>query len=53
MLKETIDNLALNDEIEFIFDQTFTDNVKDLGLIQGTFIYLIFGTAEDAFKENP
>ena len=52
MLKEVMDSLASMD-IEYIFDQTYTDNVKELGVIKGTLSSLIFGTAEDAFKENP
>jgi hypothetical protein len=52
MLKVTLDSLA-EMEIEFIFDQTYTDNVKELGVIQGTLSSLIFGTAENAFKKNP
>jgi hypothetical protein len=52
MLKEVMDSLASMD-IEYIFDQTFTDNVKDIGVIQGTLSSLIFGTAEDSFKPNP
>jgi hypothetical protein len=52
MLKEVMDSLASID-LEYIFDQTYTDNVKELGVIKGTLSSLIFGTAEDAFKENP
>jgi trans-2-enoyl-CoA reductase len=52
MLKEVMDSLV-NMDIEYIFDQTYTDNVKELGVIKGTLSSLIFGTAEDAFKENP
>ena len=40
-------------DIEYIFDQTHTDNVKELGVIQGSLSSLIFGTAENAFKKNP
>ena len=40
-------------DIEYIFDQTYTDNVKEIGVIQGTLSSLIFGTAENAFKPNP
>jgi hypothetical protein len=52
MLKEVMDSIASMD-IEYIFDQTYTDNVKELGVIQGTLSSLIFGTAEDSFKPNP
>ena len=52
MLKEVMGSLASMD-VEYIFDQTYTDNVKELGVIKGTLSSLIFGTAEDAFKENP
>ena len=52
MLKVTLDSLAEMD-IEYIFDQTHTDNVKELGVIQGSLSSLIFGTAENAFKKNP
>ena len=52
MLKEVMDSLASMD-IEYIFDQTYTDNVKELGVIKGTLSSLIFGTAEDSFKPNP
>ena len=52
MLKEVMGSLASMD-VEYIFDQTYTDNVKELGVIKGTVSSLIFGTAEDAFKENP
>ena len=45
-------NLASMD-VEYIFDQTYTDNVKELGVIKGTLSSLIFGTAENAFKKNP
>ena len=34
-------------------DYNLGDNVKELGVIKGTLSSLIFGTAEDAFKENP
>ena len=52
-LKATIDNLASIDELDFLFDQTVGDNIKDLGLIPGLFSVLLGGTAEDAFKPNP
>ena len=52
-LKATIDNLASIDELDFIFDQTVGDNIKDLGLIPGLFSIALGGTAEDAFKPNP
>ena len=52
-LKATIDNLASIDELDFLFDQTVGDNIKDLGLIPGLFSILLGGTAEDAFKPNP
>ena len=39
-------------DIDFIFDQTVGDNIKDLGVIPGL-TSAIFGTAEDAFKPNP
>tara|TARA_R100001460_G_scaffold44570_2_gene81387 strand:- start:896 stop:4972 length:4077 start_codon:yes stop_codon:yes gene_type:complete len=52
MLKSVMDSLAVMD-IEYIFDQTYTDNVKEIGVIQGTLSSLIFGTAENAFKPNP
>ena len=52
MLKEVMDSLA-NIDIEYIFDQTYEDNVKDLGVIKGTLSSLIFGTAEDSLKPNP
>ena len=50
-LKAVVDNLASMD-IDFIFDQTVGDNIKDLGVIPGL-TSAIFGTAEDAFKPNP
>jgi len=52
-LKATIDNLASINELDFLFDQTVGDNIKDLGLIPGLFSILLGGTAEDAFKPNP
>jgi len=52
-LKATIDNLASIDELDFLFDQTVGDNIKDLGLIPGLFSIFLGGTAEDAFKPNP
>ena len=52
MLKQVLDSVA-NMDIEYIFDQTYTDNVKEIGVIQGTLSSLIFGTAENAFKPNP
>ena len=52
MLKEVIDTLA-NMDLEYVFNQTYTDNVKDLGIIKGTLSSLIFGTAEDTVKQNP
>ena len=52
-LKATIDNLASIDELDFIFDQTVGDNIKDLGVIPGLFSTLLGGNAEDAFKPNP
>ena len=52
-LKATIDNLASIDELDFIFDQTIGDNMKDLGVIPGLFSILLGGDAEDAFKPNP
>ena len=39
-------------DIDFIFDQTVGDNIKDLGVIPGL-TSAIFGTAEDAFRPNP
>ena len=50
-LKAVVDNLASMD-IDFIFDQTVGDNIKDLGVIPGL-TSAIFGTAEDAFRPNP
>ena len=52
-LKATIDNLASIDELDFLFDQTIGDNIKDLGVIPGLFSIFLGGTAEDAFKPNP
>ena len=51
-LKQIIDGLA-STNIEYIFDQSYTDNVKDLGVIPGILSSLIFGTAEDAYRPNP
>ena len=52
-LKATIDNLASIENLDFIFDQTVGDNIKDLGVIPGLFSILLGGNAEDAFKPNP
>ena len=52
MLKEVIDTLSEMD-LEYVFNQTYTDNIKDLGIIKGTLSTLIFGTAEDTVKQNP
>ena len=52
-LKATIDNLASIDELDFLFDQTVGDNIKDLGVIPGIFSILLGGNAKDAFKPNP
>jgi hypothetical protein len=51
-LKVLVDTLADMD-IEFIFQQNFTDNVKDLGVIPGFLSTLIFGQPDDTFKRNP
>ena len=51
-LKAMIDNLA-NMNVEFLFQQNFTDNVKDLGVIPGFLSTLIFGQPDDTFRPNP
>ena len=58
---EQVINALANEDIEFIFDQTFTDNVSDLGILKGTIINAVFGLAdrfglglrEDTVKKNP
>jgi len=52
-LKATIDNLASIENLDFLFDQTIGDNIKDLGVIPGLFSIFLGGDAEDAFKPNP
>ena len=58
---EQVINALANEDIEFVFDQTFTDNVSDLGILKGTIINAVFGLAdrfglglrEDTVKKNP
>ena len=59
-LKQVIDALAEQD-LEFVFDQTITDNVSDLGILKGTIANIVFGNLdrlglglrEDTVKKNP
>jgi len=54
-------NALANEDIDFVFDQTFTDNISDLGVLKGTIANLVFGFAdrfglglrEDTVKKNP
>ena len=40
-------------DIDFILDETYTDKVKELGVIKGTLFQFIFGDIEDSIKKNP
>ena len=51
-LKLIIDSLAQMD-VDFLFQQTFTDNVKELGVIPGFLSTVIFGERDDTFRPNP
>tara|TARA_R100001440_G_scaffold34318_1_gene53291 strand:- start:1566 stop:5738 length:4173 start_codon:yes stop_codon:yes gene_type:complete len=51
-LKLIMDNLAQMD-IDFLFQQTFTDNVKELGVIPGFLGTILFGEPDDTFRPNP
>jgi hypothetical protein len=60
VLEQVINALA-NEDIDFVFDQTFTDNVSDLGVLKGSIASIVFGLAdrfglglrEDTVKKNP
>ena len=52
LLQATIESLA-DMEIDFILDETYTDKVKELGVIKGTLFQFIFGDIEDSIKKNP
>ena len=51
-LKALVDALA-EMNVEFLFQQNFTDNVKDLGVIPGFLSTVIFGQPDDTFRPNP
>ena len=40
-------------DIDFIFDKTVCDNIKDLGVIKGLLFQGIFGDIKDTVKPNP
>ena len=59
-LKQVIDALAEQD-LEYVFDQTITDNISDLGVLKGTIANIVFGNLDrlglglrdDTVKKNP
>ena len=59
-LQQVVEALA-STNIDFVFDQTITDNVADLGLIKGSLFSFIFGQLdrfglglqENTVKKNP
>ena len=59
-LKQVIDALT-EQNLEFVFDQTITDNISDLGVLKGTIANIVFGNLdrlglglrEDTVKKNP
>ena len=51
-LKLIMDSLAQMD-VDFLFQQTFNDNVKELGVIPGFLSTVIFGGRDDTFRPNP
>ena len=51
-LKSVIDSLASIEQLDYLFDETYTDRFKDHGIITGI-LTIPFGTAEDTFKKNP
>ena len=51
-LKIIMDSLA-EMNVDFLFQQTFTDNVKELGVIPGFLGTIIFGEPDDTFRPNP
>ena len=61
LVLEQVINALANEDIDFIFDQTITDNVSDLGVLKGTIANIVFGTLdrfglglrEDTVKKNP
>ena len=63
VLEQVINALANMDkeDIDFVFDQTITDNISDLGVLKGTIANIVFGTLdrfglglrEDTVKKNP
>ena len=58
---EQVINALANEDIDFVFDQTFTDNVSDLGVLKGSIASIVFGLVdrfglgirEDTVKKNP
>ena len=61
LVLEQVINALANEDIDFVFDQTITDNVSDLGVLKGTIANIVFGTLdrfglglrEDTVKKNP
>ena len=41
------------DNLDFILDETYTDKIKELGVIKGSLFQFIFGDIEDSIKKNP
>ena len=53
LLQSVVNSLAEIEDLDTIFTDTFTDKVKDLGVIKGTLFQLIFGDIENTVKPNP
>ena len=53
LLQSVVNSLAEIEDLDTIFTDTFTDKVKDLGVIKGTLFQLIFGDIKNTVIPNP
>ncbi len=53
LLQSVINSLAEVENLDTLFMDTFTDKVKDLGVIKGSLFQVIFGDIKDTVKANP
>jgi len=53
LLQSVVNSLSEVENLDTIFTDTFTDKVKDLGVIKGSIFQLIFGDIENTVKPNP
>ena len=53
LLQSVVNSLAEIEDLDTIFTDTFTDKVKDLGVIKGLLFQGIFGDIKDTVKPNP